>query len=107
MGAAEQLATTTASIFNLRSGRQELKDLSSQNSENTRLILLLCFTNALYALYSFIVYSPIIRVTFFSTSSMKASALWPSLSLVPNFGKGTSCVAQLTLNYTISLGVQP
>jgi hypothetical protein len=27
--------------------------------------------------------------TFFSTSSMKALALWSSRSLIPNFGKGT------------------
>jgi hypothetical protein len=90
IGAAEQLATATAGTFNLRPGRRELKDLSPQTSVNTRLILLLCLTSALYALYSFMVYSPIIRVTFFSTSTMKESALWPSLSLMPNFGKGTS-----------------
>jgi hypothetical protein len=90
IGAAEQLATATAGTFNLRPGRRELKDLSPQISVNTRLILLLCFTRNLYALYSFMVYSPIIRFTFFSTSTMKASTLWPSRSLMPNFGKGTS-----------------
>jgi hypothetical protein len=75
IGAAEQLATTTVGTFNLRPGRRELKDLSLQTSVNTRLILFLCFTSALYALYSFMVYSPIMRFTFFSTSILKASAL--------------------------------
>jgi hypothetical protein len=75
IGAAEQLATATAGTFNLRPGHRELKDLSPQTSVNTRFILLLCFTNALYALYSFMVYSSIIRFTLFSTSIMKASAL--------------------------------
>jgi hypothetical protein len=51
MGVAEQLATATAGIFSLRPERRELKDLSPQTLENTRLILLLCFTKALYALY--------------------------------------------------------
>jgi hypothetical protein len=41
-GAAEQLATTTARIFTGRPGRRDLKDLSPQTSENTRLIILLC-----------------------------------------------------------------
>jgi hypothetical protein len=75
MGAAEQLATATAGTFSLGPGPRELKDLSPQTSENTRLILLLCFTRALYALYSFMVYSPIMTFTLFSISAMKASAL--------------------------------
>jgi hypothetical protein len=58
-------------------------------------------------LYSFIVYSPITRVTLLSISSIKSSALWPSLSLMPNFGKGTCCAAQLTLKCAISIGAQP
>jgi hypothetical protein len=33
--------------------------------------------------------------------------LWPSLNRRPNFGKGTSCAAQLTLKFTISVGAQP
>jgi hypothetical protein len=75
MGAAEQLATVTAGTFSLGPGPRELKDLSPQTSENTRSILLLCFTRALYALYSFMVYSPIMTFTLFSISTMKASAL--------------------------------
>jgi hypothetical protein len=75
MGAAEQLATATAGTFSLGPGPRELKDLSPQTSENTRLILFLCFTRALYALYSFMVYSPIMTFTLFSISTMKASAL--------------------------------
>jgi hypothetical protein len=47
MGAAEQLATATAGTFILGPGPRELKDLSPQASENTRLILLLCFMRAL------------------------------------------------------------
>jgi hypothetical protein len=35
----------------------------------------LCFTSALYALYSFMVYSPIMRFTLFSIFIMKASAI--------------------------------
>jgi hypothetical protein len=89
IGAAEQLATETAGTFNLGPGPRELKYLSPQTSENTRLILFLCFTRALYALYSFMVYSPTMMFTLFSTSFMKASALWSSRSLIPNFGKGT------------------
>jgi hypothetical protein len=61
----------------------------------------------LYALYSFMVYSPIMRFTLFSTSTMKALALWPSRSLMPNFWKGNPWAAQLTLKYTISVGAQP
>jgi hypothetical protein len=65
MGAAEQLATATAGTFSLGPGPRELKDLCPQTSENTRLILFLCFTRALYALYSFMVYSPIMTFTLF------------------------------------------
>jgi hypothetical protein len=97
IGAAEQLATATAGTFNLGPGPRELKNLSPQTSEKTRLIFFLCFTRALYALYSFIMYSPTMTFTLFSTSSMKSSALWPSQSLIPNFGKGTFWSAQLTL----------
>jgi hypothetical protein len=43
-GAAEQLATTTAGTFTIRPGRRDRKDFSPQTSENTLLILLLCFT---------------------------------------------------------------
>jgi hypothetical protein len=75
IGAAEQLATATTGTFNLGLGLRELKDLSPQTSVNTRLILFLCFTSALYALYSFMVYSPIMTFTLFSTSIMKALAL--------------------------------
>jgi hypothetical protein len=89
IGAAEQLATATAGTFNLGPEPRELKNLSPQTSENTRLILFLCFTRALYALYSFMVYSPTMMFTLFSTFFMKASALWSSGSLIPNFGKGT------------------
>jgi hypothetical protein len=46
-GAAEQLATATAATFTRRPGRRDRKDLSPQISENTRLILLLCFTKFL------------------------------------------------------------
>jgi hypothetical protein len=75
IGAAEQLATAIAGTFNLGPGLRELKGLSPQTSVNMRLILFLCFTSALYALYSFMVYSPIMRFTLFSTSTMKALAL--------------------------------
>jgi hypothetical protein len=75
IGAAEQLATATAGTLILGPGPRELKDLSPQTSVNTRLILLLCFTRALYALYSFMVYSPIMMFTLFSISIMNASAL--------------------------------
>jgi hypothetical protein len=75
IGAAEQLATATAGTFSLGPGPRELKDLSPQTLENTRLILLLCFMRALHALYSFMVYSPIMTFTLFSISTMKASAL--------------------------------
>jgi hypothetical protein len=64
----------------------------------------LCFTRFLYALYSFLVYWPIISLTFLSTSDMKSLALWLSGKWSPNWGKGTSCVAQLTLKFTISMG---
>jgi hypothetical protein len=74
-GAAEQLATTTAGTLTGILGQRDRKDLSPQISENTRLILLLCFTKFLYALYSFMVDSPIMMFTFFSTSFMNSSAL--------------------------------
>jgi hypothetical protein len=79
-GAAEQLATATAGAFTTMPGRRERKDFSPQTSENTRSILLLCFTKFLEALYSFLVDSPIMAFTLFSTSSMNSSALWPSFS---------------------------
>jgi phage baseplate assembly protein W len=41
------------------------------------------------------------RFTLLSISSMKSSALWPSLNRRTNLGKGTSCAAQLTLKFTI------
>jgi hypothetical protein len=75
IGAAEQLATATAGTFSLGPGPRELKDLSPQTSVNTQLILFLCFTRALYALYSCMVYSPIMTFTLFYISIMKASAL--------------------------------
>jgi hypothetical protein len=75
MGVAEQVATATAGTFSMGPGPRELKDLSLQTSENTRLILLLCLTRALFALYSFMVYSPIMTFTLFSISTMKASTL--------------------------------
>jgi hypothetical protein len=106
-GAAEQLATATAGIFDLWPGCREQNDLSPQTSKNTRFILFLCFTRFLYALYSFMVYSPIMRFTLLSISSIKSSTLWASRSQRPNFGKGTSCVAYLTLKFTISVGAQP
>jgi hypothetical protein len=46
-GAAEQLATAIAGTFTGRLGRRDRNDLSPQTSENTRLILLLCFTKFL------------------------------------------------------------
>jgi hypothetical protein len=58
-GAAEQLATATTGILTGMPGRQDQKDLPPQISENIRLIILLCFTKFLYALYSFMVDSPI------------------------------------------------
>jgi hypothetical protein len=57
----------------------------------------LCFTRFLKALYSFMVDSPVMTFTFFSTSSMKSSALWFLGSWMPNRGKRTSCAAQFTL----------
>jgi hypothetical protein len=75
IGAAEQLANASAGTFSLGPELRELKDFSPQTSVNTRLILFLCFTRALYALYSFMVYSPIMTFTLFSISIMKASAL--------------------------------
>jgi hypothetical protein len=47
IGAAEQLATATAGSFSLGPGARELKNLSPQISEKTRLIFFLCFTRAL------------------------------------------------------------
>jgi hypothetical protein len=79
-GAAEQLATAIAGIFNLRPERRKRNDLSPQISENTQFILFLCFTKFLYALYSFMVYLPIMRFTLLSISSIKSSARWSSLS---------------------------
>jgi hypothetical protein len=35
----------------------------------------LCFTRFLYALYSFMIYSPIMSFTFFSTSTTKSLVL--------------------------------
>jgi hypothetical protein len=75
IGAAEQLATAMVGTFNLGPGPRELKKLSPQTSEKTRSIFFLCFTRALYAFYSFIVYSPTMTFTLFSTSSMNSSAL--------------------------------
>jgi hypothetical protein len=46
-GVAEQLSMATAGTFTGTPGRRDRKDLSPQNSENTRLILLLCFTKFL------------------------------------------------------------
>jgi hypothetical protein len=74
-GSGEQLATAIAGVLVLIPGRRERKDLSPQTSEKTQLILFLCFTKFLKALYSFIVDSPIIAFTFFSISSIKSSAL--------------------------------
>jgi hypothetical protein len=74
-GLDEQLATATAGAFLLIPGRGEWKDLLPQTSEKTLFILFLCFTRFLKALYSFMVDSPIIAFTFFSTSSMNSSAL--------------------------------
>jgi hypothetical protein len=67
IGAAEQLATAMAGSFNLGLGPRELKILSPQTSEKMQLIFFLCFTRALYALYSFMVYSPTMTLTLFST----------------------------------------
>jgi hypothetical protein len=74
-GAAKQLATATHGIFTRGARQRERKDFSPQISENTRFILFLCFTSFLYAFYSFMIYSPIMSFTFFSTSTMKSSAL--------------------------------
>jgi hypothetical protein len=64
-GAAEQLAAATAGTFTVSHGRRDRKDFLPQTSENTLLILFLCFTKFLQVLYSFMVDSPTMAFTFF------------------------------------------
>jgi hypothetical protein len=105
-GAAEQLATTTAEYLVCDPGVESEK-ICPRKLQRTHDLSSSCASPKLYMLCT---HSWHIRQPWGSLSfrfQAWKSALWPSLSWMPNFGKGTSCAAQLTLKFTIWVGAQP